>query len=108
MNRNSRQGGSSLLVLLALLLVVVFGLALTNPTREEHERALRARLAEISRDQTPRGGLVGAVAATALNGVAIQVLMADVEYRNYVLFSKTTLNGAVVTFGVARNVVVKD
>jgi hypothetical protein len=108
MNRDSRQGASSLLILVLVLVVVLFGLALTNPTREEHERALRARLTEISRDQPRRSGLLGAVAAAAMNEMAVEVLMADVEYQNYVLFSRTTLNGSAVTFGIARNVVVKD
>ena len=108
MDSQSRAGGAKILFLLTLIVASVVALALTNPTRQEHEDALYARLAEMSRDELKKDGLLGVLAASLVDETTIKVFATKTRYHNYVLYSKMTVDGATVTWGVLRNVVVKE
>ena len=108
MDSRSRAGGSKILFLQALALAAVLAFALTNPTRQEHEDVLYTRLAEMNRDELQKQGLLGALAASLVDSTTIKVFATKTRYHNHVLYSTMTVDGTTVTWGVLRNVVVKE
>lgn len=85
-------------------------LVFTNPSSESHSEALRHEVRSALRqgiDHEARGaGRLAVAALQHFGGDAIVDRLLDVDYQNFVLFSRTTMDGNVVSVGVLGQVLV--
>lgn len=86
-------------------------LAVTNPATESHSDALRREVRSAMRREMDReakgAGRIATAALQHFGGDAVIDLLLDVEYENFILFSRATMDGAVVSVGVLGNVFVQ-
>ena len=86
-------------------------LAVTNPTAESHSDALRREVRSALRREMDReakgAGRIATAALQHFGGDAVIDLLLDVEYENFILFSRTTMDGNVVSVGVMGNVFIQ-
>lgn len=102
--RRARQHGWWILAGVAMVL------AATNPSAASHNDALHREVRSTLRravDGEANGlGRIASSAFQRLGGDAVLDLLFDVEYENFMLFSRTTMDGDVVSVGVLGNVFV--
>jgi hypothetical protein len=83
-------------------------LAATNPSSASHSDALRREVRSTLRQEVDReakgAGRIASAAFQHFGGDAVIDLLLDVEYENFILFSRATMDGHVVSIGVLGNV----
>ncbi len=86
-------------------------LVATNPSADDHDNALRSEVRSILRHEVDRelngAGRFAAAAFEHFGGDKAVSMLLDVDYQNFVLFSRATLDGKVVAVGVLGNVFVE-
>jgi hypothetical protein len=86
-------------------------LAVTNPSSTSHNDALRRELRSTLRQAIDReangAGRIASAAFQRLGGDAVLDLLLDVEHQNFILFSRATMDGDVVSVGLLGNVFVQ-
>lgn len=91
-----------------ILAVIAAVLAVTNPSAESHNDALRREVRSTLRrevNQEVKGaGRIATAALQHFGGDAVIDRILDVEYQNFILFSRTTMDGNVVSVGLMGNV----
>lgn len=104
--RRARQHGWWILAGAAMLLAV------TNPSPESHNDALhrevRSTLRRAIDSEANGAGRIASAAFQRLGGDTVLDLLFDVEYENFILFSRSTMDGDVVSVGVLGNVFVSQ
>lgn len=83
-------------------------LAVTNPSSASHSDALHREVRGTLRQEVDReakgAGRIASAAFQHFGGDALIDLLLDVEYENFILFSRATMDGHVVSIGVLGNV----
>ena len=86
-------------------------LVVTNPSADDHDDALRGEVRSVLRrevDQEFNGaGRIAAAAFQHYGGDKVIDMLLDVDYENFLLFSRATMDGKVVAVGVLGNIFVE-
>ena len=88
------------LITLALAVLCVIGLLLTNPNQEAHEKALHA----AAQPEPVEKGLIKRIVRGVGKEVGRAVEPEPPQYHNYGFFSTTVLNGKVKSVGLFSHV----
>lgn len=103
--RSAGARGWWVLAGIAVLLVA------TNPSADDHDDALRSEIRSILRHEVDReldgAGRFASAAFEHVGGDKAVSMLLDVDYQNFVLFSRATVDGKVVAVGVLGNVFVE-
>lgn len=90
---------------------VVVLLALTNPSAESHKDSIRQEVRKTLRHEVDRemdgAGRLASAAWQHFGGDRLVDLVMDVEYQDFIIFSRTTMNGRAVSLGILGNVFVE-
>lgn len=85
-------------------------LVVTNPSADDHDDALRGEVRSVLRREVDQefngGGRIAAAAFQHLGGDKVIDMLLDVDYENFLLFSRATMDGKVVAVGVLGNIFV--
>jgi hypothetical protein len=83
-------------LVLVVLVILCIVLAITNPGQDAHKKAFYA---SVGTEQA-KSEVLGNIAAEVLGDVDLIPL----KYNNYIVFSTTTLNGKMTSFGLFSHV----
>lgn len=103
-----RRAGASVWWILAGIAGIF---AFTNPTVEEHSDELHREIRAMVRHQidgkAPGAGRLAAAAWQHFGGDTLVDKMFDLDYQNFLLFSRTSMDGKTVSVGFLGNVFVE-
>lgn len=99
-NTTKGKGHKKLWIGLGIIVVILFILALTNPSQAEHRQAILDKVDNASEkidnisDPTVRSVLqsIGGLGQTVAKQIIVQLIDEDLEYHNYILFSTTSIH----------------
>ena len=90
---------------------IVALLVATNPSGDAHRDALRQEVRSVVRQEMDReakgAGRIAMAAFQHFGGDAVVDLLLDVDHQNFIVFSRTTMDGEVVSVGVLGQVFVE-
>lgn len=86
-------------------------LVVTNPSADAHDNALRSEVRSFLRHQVDReldgAGRFAAAAFEHFGGDKAVTMVLEANYQNFVIFSRATIDGKVVSVGVLGNVFIE-
>lgn len=88
-------------IMLSILIIILFMLALTNPSQDKHTDSIKKAL----RSHISEQGIMGNIAAS-LEITDIAIDLKSFSYSNYILFSVMRHRDSVVSIGILGNVIV--
>lgn len=92
-----------------LTMVFIFGFAcwFTNPAPETHRARLREKLTRALDEQIEQEGFLGGTLLWLVKDDTVDAVLQRVKYENYLLCSRTVIDGEQATFGIAGQVFIK-
>lgn len=89
--------------LVAILVVILAVLALTNPSEEEHRAKIERKLWDQAKHDI---SLVGDASPAVMAGAEEEINseLNDLVFHNYIFFSTTTIGSSRISFGFFKNI----